>query len=288
MNKLKGLIVSMRPKQWLKNCFVFAGLVFSGSFVNAIPVLRAVCAFVLFSLVSGSAYIINDIIDREKDSVHPKKRMRPIASGLVCVRGACLFSLAVLIISLGAACFLSPGTAIILAAYFFLTMAYSLVLKNIVILDVIIIAAGFVLRTVAGAVAIDVWISPWLLLCTTMLALFLALNKRKNEIIVLSDNAENHRKNLGQYSPALIDSMLSVITSTTVMSYSLYTFSAGKSNYMMLTIPFVLYGIFRYQYLASEKDMGGDPGQALLKDRPLQIDILLWIVACMVIVIFFQ
>jgi 4-hydroxybenzoate polyprenyltransferase len=158
----------------------------------------------------------------------------------------------------------------------------------VVILDVIIIAAGFVLRTAAGAVAIDVWISPWLLLCTTMLALFLALIKRKNELIILSDNAGNHRKNLGQYSPGLIDSMLSVITSTTIMSYSLYTFSAGKSNYMMLTIPFVLYGVFRYQYLASGKDAGGDPGQTLLKDRPLQIDILLWIAACMVIVIFFQ
>jgi len=284
----KNLIYSMRPKQWIKNCFVFPGLIFSKSFVHVDLILKTVYCFILFSMVSGTVYIVNDMIDKEKDALHPVKCKRPIASGKLGSTQALVFALAVLAVSLILALLIDFRLFLILLTYFILVLTYSLKLKNIVILDVIILSAGFVLRTVGGAVVIDVWISPWLILCTTLLALFLALNKRKNELMVMTDKAGEHRKILEQYTPELINNMLSVITSTTVMSYSLYTFTAGKSSYMMLTIPFVLYGIFRYQYLAISKDMGGSPELTLLKDKPLLINVALWVVACVIIVAFFQ
>ncbi|HHW30960.1 MAG TPA: decaprenyl-phosphate phosphoribosyltransferase [Clostridiaceae bacterium] len=282
--KLYFFIVSMRPKQWIKNGFVFAGLIFSRSFLSVKPVLTTFFAFILFSIISGGVYIINDVVDRKKDAMHPKKKTRPLASGKIKAGEALVFAAIVLGAGFCLSYILSISLFYILVTYFLMTLAYSLKLKNIVILDVIIIAMGFVLRTVGGAVAIQVTISPWLILCTTLLALFLALNKRKNELLVLSDDAAHHRKILEEYSPELIDQMLSVVTSTTVMSYALYTFNAGKSYYIMLTIPFVLYGIFRYQYLASTKDMGGSPEMALLKDKPLLIDVILWIITSIVIV----
>jgi 4-hydroxybenzoate polyprenyltransferase len=283
-NKLYYIIASMRPKQWTKNSFAFAGLIFSKHFIYVEQILRAVAAFALFSLVSGSVYIINDVVDRDKDKLHPRKSKRPIASGKVKPAEAVMYAFIVLAAALVLAFMLDFGLFLILASYFVLVCAYSLKLKNVVILDVIIISMGFVLRTVGGAMVIDVKISPWLIVCTTLLALFLALNKRKNELLVLTDKAVGHRKILEQYTPELIDQMLSVVTSTTVMSYSLYTFSAGKSYYMMLTIPFVLYGIFRYQYLAENKDMGGSPELVLLKDKPLLINIALWVITSLIIV----
>lgn len=284
---IKNLIKSMRPKQWIKNSFVFAGLIFSKSFFHLELILKTVYCFVLFSMVSGVVYIINDIVDADKDTLHPVKSKRPIAAGRLNRAPALVFSLILLAVSLALAFLLSINLFIILLAYFLLILLYSLKLKNVVILDVIILSAGFVLRTAAGAAVIDVRISPWLILCTTLLALFLALNKRKNELLVMSDRAGEHRKILEQYTPELINSMLSVITSTTVMSYSLYTFSAGKSGYMMLTIPFVLYGIFRYQYLVATRDMGGSPELTLFKDKPLLINVALWVAACVIIVALF-
>jgi len=286
-SKIYQIIASMRPKQWTKNSFVFAGLIFSKSFLYLDAVMRVLYAFVLFSLVSGTVYIINDVVDRDKDRLHPRKSKRPIASGSLNPYEALAYSFIVLAVALFLAFRLDFELFLILAAYFTLVTAYSLKLKNVVILDVILIAGGFVLRTVGGALVIDVRISPWLIVCTTLLSLFLALNKRKNELLVLSENAAEHRKILEEYTPELIDQMLSVVTSTTVMSYSLYTFNAGKSHYMMLTIPFVLYGIFRYQYLASTKDMGESPELVLLKDKPLLINIILWVVASIVIVNYF-
>ena len=286
-SKIRDVIISMRPKQWTKNGFVFAGLIFSKSFFNVDAILRVILAFFLFSLVSGALYIINDVIDREKDLHHPVKCKRPIASGRIPIAGAMITALLIIVVSLSASFYLDVKLFSILLAYSVLVFAYSIKLKNIVILDVIILSMGFVLRTAGGAVVIGVWISPWLILCTTLLALFLAFIKRKNELRVLADGAANHRKILQEYSPELIHRMLSVVTSTTLMSYSLYTFSAGKSSYMMLTIPFVLYGIFRYQYLTSARDMGGSPELVLLQDKPLLIDIVLWAAACVVIVGFF-
>jgi len=288
LNKLWDTIrytfITMRPKQWIKNGFIFAGLIFSRSFFDMELVKKAVYAFILFSLVSGCVYILNDIIDRERDLLHPEKSKRPIASGRLKPGAAIAACVGILIPTLLVSANINIRLFGILMGYFMLVMAYSIKLKQIAILDVILIASGFVLRTVGGAVAIDVFISPWLIVCTTMLALFLALNKRRNELFVLEADAATHRKNLQEYTPELIDRMLSVITSTTVVSYALYTFNAGKSYYMMLTIPFVLYGIFRYQMLVLNKDMGGSPEIVLFKDKPLLINIILWVITSIVIV----
>lgn len=288
MKKLYYFVKSMRPKQWTKNGFIFAGLIFSRSFFDMGQVLKSIYAFVLFSMVSGVVYIINDIVDQKKDVLHPVKRMRPIASGKLRPWEAGAFAVLVLFIAIPASYLLERRFFAILLSYFCMMLLYSIYLKNVVIVDVLIIAAGFVLRTVGGALAIKVIISPWLIMCTTFLALFIALNKRKNELIVLPDEARGkHRKNLQEYTPAFIDSMLSVVTSVTVMSYSLYTFNAGKTYYMMLTIPFVIYGIFRYQYLTINKNLGGSPELVLLKDKPLIIDMALWIIVSMIIVTYF-
>lgn len=292
MDKIRGektnifynILVSMRPKQWTKNGFVLAGLIFSKSFLEIVPVLRTILALVLFSLVSGSLYMVNDIIDRERDALHPQKSLRPIASGKLNIYTALACSMILLAVSLSVSFLLSFKMFLALLTYTGLVLVYSLWLKKIVIVDVIIISLGFVLRVAGGSLAINVKISPWLIVCTTLLALFLALNKRKSELTVLARNAAEHRENLGDYTPELIDRMLSVVTSTTVMSYSLYTFNAGKSYYMMLTIPFVLYGIFRYQYITLKKDKGGSPEMVLLNDRPLLINVILWVVSSLIIV----
>ncbi|HOJ09884.1 MAG TPA: decaprenyl-phosphate phosphoribosyltransferase [Clostridiales bacterium] len=285
--KVKDFILTMRPKQWIKNAFVFAGLIFSKSFMNLALILRSIYAFILFSLVSGIVYIINDIIDRDKDKLHPLKAKRPIASGRLKPDEAIIPALVILCAVIFASYKLDFLFFIIIFTYFLLILFYSIILKNIVILDVVIISVGFVLRTLAGTAIIRVEISPWLIMCTTFLALFLALNKRKNELILLSEDAANHRKNLEQYTPELIDQMLTVVSSATIMSYSLYTFTSGKSHYMMLTIPFVLYGIFRYQYLVSSGNDGGSPEIVLLKDLPLIINIILWGITSIIIVFFF-
>jgi 4-hydroxybenzoate polyprenyltransferase len=285
--KLEAVLVSLRPVQWTKNAFVFAGLIFSRSFLDVYSVARTVYAFLLFSMISGSVYMINDVIDKERDRLHPRKSGRPIASGRLSVPEALACSAMLALAALALSFMLDFAFFIIILGYFLLVVAYSLKLKNVLIVDVIAIAAGFVLRTVGGAVAIDVRISPWLIVCTTLLALFLALNKRKSELLSLADGANEHRAILEKYTPGLIDQMLSVVTSTTVMSYSLYTFNAGKSYYMMLTIPFVLYGVFRYQYLASGGDMAGSPELALLKDRPLMVNMLLWAATSIAIVTLF-
>lgn len=284
----KQLIISMRPKQWIKNGFVFAGLLFSKSFFKLEPTLKTLACFVLFSMVSGTVYILNDIIDKEKDAHHPEKCKRPIASDKLSRKTALAFHFIILTVSLVAAAFIDLRMSLFLIGYYFLVLAYSLKLKNIFILDVIVLSMGFVLRTVAGAVIIDVWISPWLVLCTMLLAQFLSFNKRKNELMVLSEKAGEHKKTLEYYTPELINSMISVISAVMLMTYSLYTFSAGKSSYMMITIPFVFYGIFRYQYLVINKNEGGNPETTFLKDKPLLIDVFLWVVLCAIIVAFFQ
>jgi len=285
--KLYYILKSMRPKQWTKNSFVFAGLIFSKSFFYIEPVIRSVYAFLLFSVVSGAVYLINDVIDRKKDMLHPRKCKRPVASGKLKPIEALLSAGIILVASLLIAFTLDFKLFLVLAGYALMVSLYSLILKNVIILDVIIIAMGFVLRTIGGAVVIDVKISPWLIECTTLLALFLALNKRKSELLVMSEDASKHRKILNQYTPELIDQMLGVVTSTTVITYSLYTFNAGKTYYMMFTIPFVLYGIFRYQYLVATTDLGGSPELALLKDKPLMIDIILWAITSIIIVYYF-
>ena len=273
----------LRPRQWTKNLFLFAGLIFSQNLFNPSLFLKVLLAFVVFCLLSGSAYIINDIIDVDEDRKHYIKRNRPLASGRISVRKAvCVFSI-VLAASLTAAFLLGNAFLAVGLLYFLLVTGYSLWLKHLVIIDVFAVASGFLLRAVAGGVVIGVRISPWLLICTLLLALFLALIKRRHEYVALGNNGTEHRRVLADYSLSYLDQLISIVTASTIMAYSLYTFTAGRTEYFMLSIPFVIYGIFRYLFLVHKKDMGGSPEDVLLKDRPFIVNICLWVLVCVVI-----
>jgi 4-hydroxybenzoate polyprenyltransferase len=277
------ILKAMRPKQWTKNVLLFAGLLFSLQFTNPEAIWRSIAGFALFCLFSSSVYLINDVRDREKDRLNPRTMNRPIASGALKPSIAIATVVVLLPGTFILSYWLSPWFALIGAIYMAKDFAYSFGLKHVVILDVFLIAAGFTLRAMAGAVAIGAPISQWLYVVTTLGALFLALNKRKHEVLLLGAEGKSHRRVLDEYSPALIEEMLAVVTASTVMAYSLYTFTAEnlppalKENHlMMLTIPFVVYGIFRYLYLVYQKDMGSSPEEVLLRDKPLLICIILW------------
>jgi 4-hydroxybenzoate polyprenyltransferase len=285
------ILESLRPKQWVKNLFVFAAIVFSQNLHNIYFLFRTVLAFAVFCALAGAQYIFNDIADLERDKSHPGKRNRPLASGRLnpdyarnaaykIVAGAILLAL-----------ILGAEFCVVAAAYFLLTLAYSWKLKHIVILDAMTIAIGFVLRVVAGGVVIGVDISSWVLICTVLLALFLAFNKRRHELILLDDNATDHRTILKEYSPYLLDQMIGVVTASTLMAYSLYTVAPETitkfhTTRLDLTIPFVLYGIFRYLYLVHQKKEGGDPTTLMLTDTPLIVNTVLWLVSFELIVFF--
>lgn len=282
MKNLSLLIETARPKQWTKNLIVFAAIIFSGNLSNLVLLGKVTLGFIALCFLSGSVYIINDLIDIKKDSKHPKKKNRPLASGRLS-RSFAYFGLVVLLI-VSAALSYYAGIFFAFAAgmYFCLQLLYSFFLKSIVIIDVMTIAAGFVLRAVAGAWAIAVTISPWLLICAALLALFLGLGKRRHELLLLEGSTLSHRPILKEYSKELLDEMISVVTASTVVSYTLYTFfsstaMAMKSPYLMLTIPFVLYGIFRYLYLIHRKNLGGNPEEILITDVPTLINIALWL-----------
>lgn len=286
-NKLNGFIAISRPKQWIKNLFVFAALIFSKSFSNYTLVYKTVLVFLSFCVASSLVYSINDLLDADKDRKHPKKRNRPIAKGTITKKEA-LFLIAVLFISLVLILLTyRSAVSLVLIAYLANNILYSFKIKHVVILDIMSIALGFLLRVIAGAVAINVSVSPWILLCTLLLSLFLGFSKRRNELLLLGDGAEKHRKILEEYSVEFIDSMLSIVTACTVMAYSLYTFFAYSNKFMMLTIPFVLYGIFRYQYLIHKKGEGGSPEEIVISDKPLLLSIVLWVIcsACIVYLI---
>lgn len=277
---LVALFLALRPQQCLtKNALVFAALAFARRLTDVQSVLQATIAFVLFCAASGMIYLVNDIMDVEQDRLHPRKRFRPIAAGELPVPFAWGTVVVLLIATLIIAVLLRPALATIVAIYVAVQVAYSLGLKHQVILDVFIIAAGFVLRAVAGAVAIAVPISPWLYVLIGLGALFLGFGKRRAEIVLLSETAGQHRRVLAEYSATLLEEMIAIVTATTVMAYSLYTFSAEnlpRNHAMMATIPFVMYGLFRYLYLVYRKDEGGSPDQLLFTDRPLLICIVLW------------
>lgn len=286
---LLALLESMRPKQWIKNGFVFTALIFSKNVFVPVMTLRVTVAFFLFCLVSGVVYIINDVLDVERDRLHPTKKERPVASGRLGARVALTFAFPLLFIILTGIYYVSPRLCFMLLLYFLLNIAYSVKLKEIVLLDVFSIAAGFVIRVISGALVIDVFISSWLVICTILLALFLAFSKRRHEIVVLEEFAANHRKILSEYSTTFLDQMISVVAASTVVSYALYTMSeetVAKFNTQKLifTIPFVLYGIFRYLYLVHQKSGGGNPTAHLFTDIPLIINILLWITVASVII----
>ncbi len=273
---MQHYLAAMRPKQWTKNLFVYAGIIFSGNLFNYQMLIKVTGCFIVFCLISGAVYLVNDIIDLERDQNHPKKKNRPLAAGLISVRGATTAAVILTMLSLFFAFFLSLSTGIISVVYFGLMLVYSFYIKKVIILDVFTIALGFVLRVVAGTEVINVYLSPWAVMCTFFLALFLALGKRRNEKIILGNNAGEHRDSLGTYSMALIDQMISIVTTSTIVSYFLYTFKAGQHLSSMVTIPFVLFGLFRYLYLVYNENSGGSPEDIIISDRPLQAAVLVW------------
>lgn len=285
-NQVFAFLLCMRPRQWTKNLLVFAALLFSINKINLVQVLDSVLGFILFCLASSAVYVFNDLIDRERDSQHPKKRNRPIACGMVSPQFAMVGGLAILCGALYFAFTVNFVFGLILLGYFVINFAYSVKLKQVVIVDIMIIASGFVLRAVAGGVIIGVPLTPWFLLCILLLALFLAISKRRHELCLLEGNSGYHRTVLKYYSPQLLDQLNSIVISAAVMSYALYTFTSGKSLYLMLTIPFVLYGVFRYIYLIHIENKGGSPEEVFLEDKPLLADILLYSVSVAIILYF--
>ena len=278
---LGSLLVSIRPDQWPKNLLVFAGLVFGGRLLEPTALLAASTAFAVFCLLSGAVYLLNDIADREADRNHPLKRERPIADGRLSVTTAYIAAIVLSVVGLQVAFSINVNLGLAATGYLGLLTTYSFVLKHVVIIDVLLIAAGFVLRAIAGAMAVDVPIGHWLLVCTTLLALFLALSKRRHELILLAAGATEHRRILGEYSPYLLDQMIGVVTSSTLIAYTVYATSAETAARLGtprlgLTIPFVLYGIFRYLYLVHQKRGGGSPAALLLTDRPLLACVASW------------
>jgi len=289
---LSAVIKSMRPRQWVKNLLVFAGLIFSQNLFNPVDVARAFAAFVLFCLLAGAVYIINDLADRENDQRHPQKRNRPIAAGkLKPVPAAAAAALAV-IVALVAGFLLDWQFGAISLAYFVMEVAYSFWLKQLVVLDVMIVGAGFAFRAVAGTYVVNVQISPWLFVCTILLALFVAIAKRRHELLFLENGGISHRSVLGKYSETLLDQMIAVATSSTVIAYCLYTIAPEtvakfRTHNLILTVPFVLYAIYRYLYLVYRKDLGGSPERALLSDPPLMVTILLYLASVVAILYVF-
>lgn len=281
--KLKGIIQILRPKQWIKNGFVFAALIFSGKFMDISLLKNNIYAFILFCLTSSTIYVLNDIVDIEKDKLHPEKKKRPLPSGLISKKVAIILDIVLLIIVISCS-FENNKVFIILLSYIIMNILYSFKLKNIVIIDVMIITLGFVMRVEAGSFATGVAISPWLLLCTMLLSLFLAINKRKSELITLKGKSGKHRKILEEYSIEFLDSMLNLVTPAILIAYCLYTFNSVQSKNMMFTIPFVLYGLFRYQYLMLRENIGGKPEDVLTKDMPFLINIILWIISIFIII----
>jgi 4-hydroxybenzoate polyprenyltransferase len=285
----RSLAKELRPQQWVKNLFVLAPLLFSQNLFTPAAVGRALTAFVLFCLASSSVYLLNDIRDREQDRLHPRKRHRPLASGELNVSLAAGVMIALLLSALAGAWMISKPLALMLFGYWLINLLYSTWLKHQVILDVFAIASGFVLRVAGGGLAIEVEISHWLLLCTTLLALFLGFSKRRHELGLLKAGAQAHRVVLADYNPGFLDMMIAIVTASTVMSYALYTVSEDTmrrfhTHALMLTLPFVLYGIFRYLYLIHHKNEGGDPTQSLLTDIPMLVNVFLWALTAGVIV----
>ncbi len=285
-----GLVKTMRPKQWVKNIFVFAPLTFDVKLFNLHYLAQTLAGFVLLCLVSGAVYTINDLADIKKDRQHPKKRNRPLASGQLSISAAVIAAVAIPLVALPLGFLLNSAFGVILTGYLLIQITYSFWLKNVVIIDVMLIAAGFLLRVAAGVPLVDAKrFSPWLYICMTLLALLIGFGKRRHELVLLKENAQMHRQSLQEYNLSLLDHIISIVTASTLLAYALYTFSAKglPANYtMMLTIPFVLYGIFRYLYLIHVKGMGGAPEEIALSDQPLQVTVVLWGLSVIIVMYF--
>ncbi len=271
----------MRPKQWYKNLVIFIALLFSHNLFNKTALLYSFYAFMIFCMLSGTVYIINDLIDRKKDSLHPFKKNRPIASGKLRYSHAMIFLILFLTGSLTVAFLIGKLFGYISLTYFFLFLLYSLIMKNIVIVDVLTIAAGFVIRAISGAIAINVVFSPWLVICTFLLALFLALGKRRHELFLFGDNANTHRPVLNSYSVMMLEQMISSITAALIVSYSMYTFLTNN-QYMMFTIPFAIYGLFRYLQIVHISKYG-DEQELLFGEKGMLVNFALWGISVVII-----
>jgi 4-hydroxybenzoate polyprenyltransferase len=284
--RLPAVIRAMRPLQWTKNALVFAAVVFANRAGDLDSVIRSIGAALVFCAVSSAIYLINDVRDIEQDRLHPKKRFRPIAAGELTPRRATVFASLMLAVGLICAVAIQPAFAIVILGYIALMIAYSYGLKQLVVIDVFAISAGFVLRAAGGAIAISVPISPWLYLCTMLGALFIGFGKRRNELATLEHMAGRHRANLDAYTLPLLDQIIAIVSSATVMTYSLYTFDASAvpdNHAMMLTIPFVLYALFRYLYLIYRRQLGGSPEVILVTDKPLLLCIVGWAITSFII-----
>ena len=276
----KSLLKTIRPRQWPKNLFIFAALIFDRQLLTLAPLLHTLAGFVLLCLASGLVYIINDLVDLPRDRQHPTKRLRPLASGRLTVRAARIVAAILAALTLAASLALNLSFGLIVAVYVASNLLYSFWLKHVPIIDVFVVASGFLLRVAAGVALLTVErFSPWLYVCTTLLALYIGFGKRRAELVLLADGANAHRRVLDGYTIPLLDQLIVIVSATTIVAYSLYTFSAPNlpSNHlMMLTIPFVLYGIFRYLYLVQVENAGGAPEDLFTTDKPLMATFLLW------------
>jgi 4-hydroxybenzoate polyprenyltransferase len=282
------LLKALRPHQWIKNMIIFAPLLFSQNIFNLNMLFKTLEGFFLFCMLCGGVYLINDLLDLEEDRKHPVKKNRPLASGQLSPKLAIITATLLTILSLTLAFLLSKPFGLIALIYIGFNLAYSRSLKHIVIIDVMVVALGFVLRALAGGYLIEVEISAWLIVCTTLLALLLSFGKRRHELVILEDQASHHRRTLDEYDPYLLDQMIAIVTASTVVAYALYTMAPEveaklQTSHLNLTIPFVLYGIFRYLFLVHKKEKGGNPTQLLLTDRPLLINVGLWLLTIVII-----
>lgn len=281
---LPGAYVKLvRPRQWTKNGFVLAGLVFSGEALALGPIASALLAFAAFCALSGAVYAANDVLDVQEDRKHPEKRSRPVASGEVSARNAVTFSALLAVGGLILGFLVGPGVGLAGAAYIALQAVYTTFLKHLSILDVMSISGGFVLRALAGVAAVGTALSPWLIVCTGLLTLFLGFSKRRHELASLGEEAADHRKNLKDYSVPVLDEMMNIMLSATIIAYSMYTFFEYENRFMMASIPFVIYGVFRYMLLV-HRDGGGNPDILLLQDRPLQVTLFAWLAVVMSVI----
>ncbi len=274
----------MRPHQWIKNGFVAAPLIFAHDLSNPTSLYRAALAVVAFCLASSATYLLNDVLDRDADRLHPRKRNRPVASGALSVRAALTTSAILAAFGVGLSVALGWRFLLAVLAYLAITLTYTLWLKHEVILDVMGIAAGFVVRVVAGAVAIDIQPSPWILICTGLLAMLLGFGKRRHEVLTLAeDDRSAHRRVLAEYSPAFLDVMLVVTATLTIAAYAVYTVTGGTTDWLAITLPVVGYGILRYLWLALQKNQGGSPTEIAWTDRPIQASVVIWVVLSAII-----
>lgn len=283
------VLKSIRPLQWSKNFFIFGPLLFSENILVVPLILKTCLAFGVFCLISGSIYIFNDLMDLEEDRKHPEKSKRPLAAGRLKKNQGAIAFVILSIFGFAAAFLINKYFVYIILFYYLIQIWYCLRLKHVVILDVFIISIGFIIRVAAGALAIKVQISPWLLICSMLLALFLALSKRRYELSLFAEDAGQHRPILKEYSLGLLDQMISIVTASTVIAYCLYTISSDTvtkfgTNELIYTVPFVLYGIFRYLYLVHQRSEGGSPEMLILKDKPLLLVILLWTLTSFLII----